>query len=61
MKNKIVDLEKYLDLLKVRLSSPVPPKHLKREKSFKDFLKREIDIASKTIEKLRLSSPADKK
>lgn len=54
-KEKANKLQKYADSLSNRLSSPVSEKHAGNEKTYKQFLQRELEAASKKVESLKLS------
>lgn len=59
-KEKVVSLTKYLDRLNDKLTSPVTKKHTHHPDSFKQFLKREIDMVKAKLEVARLEG-VDKK
>lgn len=52
-KEKLVNLLKYSEDLKNKLSSPVPAKHINHPESYKLFLKNEIRLADKKITSLK--------
>jgi hypothetical protein len=51
--DKMKQLAKYIDKLKERSASDTPEKHANREKSYRDFLKKEIELAEKTLQELK--------
>ncbi len=47
-------LSKYLAHIKDRLNSDTPPKHKDREKSYRQYLERELESTSAKLEALKL-------
>ena len=60
-KEKLNSLKRYAQMLKDRLSSPVPPKHKSRVKTFTEFLNRELKTVSDRIEREALEANVGKK
>lgn len=61
-KEQLQKMVKFQALLKSRLESPLPKKHLHREKSFKAFLKKDLEAVTTKINefKLALTAPGAK-
>lgn len=53
-KEKIANLTRYVESLKNRLSSPTPSKHAAHPASYRQFLEREIQVATKQLEDSKL-------
>lgn len=53
-KEKLISLEKYLDDLKSKLTSPVPEKHEASPATYKHFLNNEIRLTKSKIESAKL-------
>ncbi len=59
-KEKLESLNKYVNELKARVASPTPEKHKNHPESYVKYLNLEITKASKTVEKLKLSTSGEK-
>jgi hypothetical protein len=53
-KDKLLKAIKYLDLLKDKMGSSTPKKHLSRPDTYKLFLEKEISATQKKIDALKL-------
>lgn len=60
-KEKVQKLQKYVDEMKSKLSGEVPPKHQHAPESYRNFLTKEINMASKKLEALKLAATEGKK
>jgi hypothetical protein len=60
-KEKVANLTKYVSDLKNKSTSTTPTKHKGRESSYKQFLEREISMASKKLEELKMNDTGTKK
>ena len=60
-KEVIERLTKYVNLLKLKISSNTPEKQKKREKQYKDFLQKDLQITMAKIESLKMAMPAEAK
>lgn len=54
-------LVKYADLLKSKLSSPVPAKQKNRAQNYKNFLEKDLKMTNVKIDNLKLLAPVGKK
>ena len=54
--DKIKRLTKYLDGIKLKLSSPTPDKHKHRPSQYKEYLEKEKRMTEKAISSLLVSS-----
>lgn len=52
-KEKIANLQKYLDKCQQLLGDPTPEKHKHRPESYKEFIQREVTKTKTALEKLK--------